>query len=95
MLQSFLAATENACVALQYGLLRCVVLRNFYEVFNKLHKSVRCVTLRYLLLEIVHYPNLTPTLTLTLHVDNTASQYSGCHLCLIDGRRRREGWGRQ
>ena len=23
------------------------------------------------------------------------AQYSGCRLCLIGGRRRREGWGRQ
>jgi len=40
---------ENACVALRYVLLHCGI---FYVVFNKFRKSLRCITLRYLLLEI-------------------------------------------
>jgi len=42
---------ESGYIALQYVVLRC---RIFYAVFNKLRKSLRCVALRYLLLEIAH-----------------------------------------
>ena len=50
-LQSFLAATENACVALRKFFTQCLIN---YAVFNKL----RYVALRYLLLEIAHFNTL-------------------------------------